>query len=490
MSLGLQTSQIKNEITALAGKPWMQYVWLAVITLFAGALRFYRLGEWSFWIDEIFTINHAVRHFSSTELLLKNIPPSRNWIPISVIMDAQVLNWGGINEWSARLTPAIIGILTIPILYFPTRKIFGSRIALISVLLLALSPWHLFWSQNARFYTSLMLFYTLALFAFHFGIEEDKPRYLFGFFLFVYIAASERLSALFIFPVVIIYLAALWVLKFDKPKGVNFRNLLIITLPLLMGSAIELYSRIVKGESRFFVDFTWFFQYQIDDPFRLLVFVGNNFGIPLMVMALFSGLFLLCARSRPGLLMFVSATVPLLILLLANLLIFTKDRYVFITIFSWIILAAVGIDTITSWLKGSSRWLAVGVFFMLFTHALNDVLLYYQANQGNRLPWKSAFSTIEEHAREQDTIVAFWPEFHPYYIDQPIIAYEDVDLKNMLASNERYWFVLDSETIWTNADVKTWLESNAELIDVWYLRRPENNFLRVYFFDPVLELDP
>ena len=490
MSFSLRSSQIKNEITALAGRPWMQYVWLFMITMFAAALRFYRLGEWSFWIDEIFTINHAVSHFSSTELIVMNIPPVRNWIPISVMLNAQALNLGGINEWSARLVPAIIGILTTPILYFPTRKMFGSQIALISVLLLAVSPWHLFWSQNARFYTSLMLFYTLALFAFHFGIEEDKPRYLLGFFVFVYLATSERLSALFIFPVVVIYLAAVWILKFDKPKGMNFRNLLIITLPLFIGGAIELYSRVVNGESRFFADFTWFFQYQIDDPFRLLVFVCNNFGIPLMVMALFSGLFLLRARSRSGLLMFVSATVPLLLLLLANLLIFTKDRYVFITLFSWIILAAVGINEIASWLKGHSRWLAVAVFFVLFSNALNDVLLYYQANHGDRLPWKSAFSTVEEHARDQDVLVAFWPEFHPYYAAQSISAYEDLDLKTMLASHKRHWFVLDSETIWTNGDVKIWLESNAELIDVWYLRRPENNFLRVYLFDPVRTSDP
>ena len=490
MSLRPRTGHVNDQITILASKPWMQYVWLAVITLFAAALRFYRLGEWSFWIDEIFTINHALSHFSTTELLLKNIPPFRNWIPLSVIMDAQVLKLGGINEWSARLTPAIIGILTIPILYFPTRKIFGSHIALISVLLLAVSPWHLFWSQNARFYSALMLFYTLALFAFHFGIEEDKPGYLLIFFVLLYLAASERLSALFIFPVVLIYLVALWILKFDKPKGMNFRNLLIITLPLLIGGAIELYSRIVNGESRFFADFNWFFQYQVDDPFRLLVFVGNNFGVPLMVMALFSGLFLLRARSRPGLLIFVSATVPLLILLLANLLIFTKDRYVFITLFSWIILAVVGINEMASWLQGNTRWLMIAVFFMLFAYALNDVLLYYQANYGDRLPWKSAFSSVEEHIQEQDIIVAFWPQFHPYYAGQPISAYEDVDVKSILASHKRYWFVLDSETIWTNSDVKNWVEGNAELIDVWYLRRPENNFLRVYLFDPVRTPDP
>jgi hypothetical protein len=246
----------------------------------------------------------------------------------------------------------------------------------------------------------------------------------------------------------------------------------------------------VKGESRFFADFTWFFQYQIDDPFRLLAFVSNNFGIPLMVMAVFSGLFLLQNRSRAGLLMLMSAITPLLILMLANLFIFTKDRYVFITLFSWIILAAVGIDEIISALNGNVMWLAAGIFFVLFMHAVNDLLLYYEANQGDRLPWKSAFALVQERADENDVAVAFWPEFSPYYLNHDIIAYQDVKLDTMLKSGKRYWFVLDSETIWTNGNLKNWLEQNAVLIEVWYLRRPENNFLRVYLFDPIRTTAP
>jgi 4-amino-4-deoxy-L-arabinose transferase-like glycosyltransferase len=185
----------------------------------AAGLRFLKLGEWSFWIDEIYTINHAQVHFGTLELLLQNIPPFRNWIPVSVILTAQVLNTLGVSEWSARLVSASIGTLSIPILFFPTKRIFGSNVALIAVLLLAVSPWHIYWSQNARFYTSLMLFFTLALYAFYFGIEQDRSRYFLFFFICFYLAASERLSALIIFPVIFSYIAALWIFRLEKPKG-------------------------------------------------------------------------------------------------------------------------------------------------------------------------------------------------------------------------------------------------------------------------------
>jgi hypothetical protein len=105
-------------------------------------------------------------------------------------------------------------------------------------------------------------------------------------------------------------------------------------------------------------------------------------------------------------------------------------------------------------------------------------------NEGDRLQWKSAFSTISERAEPGDAVVAFWPEFGSYYFQDEVLPYTDVKPDSILASGKRYWFVLDSETIWINAEVKTWLENNGELIEVWYLRRPENNFLRVYRFDP------
>src|SRR5687768_2961662 len=115
MNLHLRTSQIKNGITALTSQPWIQYVGLAVIVLFATALRFYKLGEWSFWIDEIYTLNHAMAHFSTPELILQHIPPNRNWVPVSVILTAQVLNVWDIHEWSARSVSAAMGVLTIPV---------------------------------------------------------------------------------------------------------------------------------------------------------------------------------------------------------------------------------------------------------------------------------------------------------------------------------------------------------------------------------------
>ncbi len=486
MSLVMQMkmNSIKDKIAQLIDRSWMPYVWLALITLLGAALRFYKLGTWSFWIDEIYTINHALAHFSSSELIFENIPPSRNWVPVSVIMTSQVLNQWGVNEWSARLSSVVIGILSIPIFYIPAKKMFGTVVALISVLLLAVSPWHIFWSQNARFYTSVSLFYSLALLAFHFGMEKNRPGYFIAFYLFLYLAFSERLFAVFIFPVIATYLSTLWIFRFKKPVGLNIVNLLWIGLPILAGGVVESYSRIVYGESRFLGDFGWFFLYRNDDPIRLLGNISFNIGIPLMVIATFSGLFLILRKSRAGLLMVVNAVIPLVILIAANPFIFTKDRYVFMILFSWILLAAVGMSALLAQVNGIHKWLAIGILILVIADASSDNLLYYRVNNGNRGDWKTAFQIVQVNSEPDDIVVTYWPEFQPYYLDREFIQYEDIDVPSILAHRQQFWFILDSETIWANPEVKAFVENQGQLIDIRYLRTPDDFSIRIYRFNP------
>ena len=481
----MRAEKIKDGAVLLAGKPWMQYVWLFMITALAAALRFYKLGAWSFWIDEIYTINHATAHFSTPQLILEHLPPNRNWVSVSVILTAQAINFWGVSELSARLTAAIIGILTVTALYFPVKKMFNVRVALIAALLLAVSPWHLFWSQNARFYTSMLLFYSLALMFFHFGMENNKPGYFIVFYALLYLSLSERLFAIFIFPVIGIYLAGLWALRFERPPGLNRLNIFLIGIPILAGGAIELFSIVVNSESRFFADFSWFFLYRNDDPFRLLGNIGFNIGMPLMVLGLFSGIFLVLQKNRAGFLMAVNAVIPLIILLAVNPFIFTKDRYVFIILFSWITLAAIAIYELFTHFPSLHRYLTIGIFVMLLADAGGDNLLYFRANHGNRAEWKASFNIIQERSHPEDIIVTYWPEFSPFYLPgREFIQYEDIDVPTLLSSGKRYWFVIDAETIWANPEVVSFLENNAHLIDVRYLRTPDDFFLRIYFFDP------
>jgi hypothetical protein len=253
----------------------------------------------------------------------------------------------------------------------------------------------------------------------------------------------------------------------------------------LIGGLIDLYSRIAVGESRFLADFSWFFLYRNDDPIRLLGNISFNMGVPLMIFAVFSGVSLMLAKDRAGLLMVVNAVFPLVLLVMMNPFIFTKDRYIFMILYSWIILAAKGVNELFSKIKGTTKWLVTGMLLLLLADAGSDLVLYFHVNHGNRREWKTAFHMIQEKSQVEDIVVTFWPEFGPFYLDREIVKYEEIEVPTILNSEEVYWFVVDSETIWANPELKRFLENEAQLIDIRYLRTPDDFFLRIYRFDPV-----
>ncbi len=457
---------------------------LGAITLCAAILRFYRLGDWSFWIDELYTIERALNQFGSLSSLIQYIPPGSLWFPISFIMGSGAIQTFGVGEWSARAAPAAIGALSIPALYLPIRALFGSRVALFSALLLALSPWHLFWSQNARFYTALMLFYTLALLAFFLGLERNRPGYILLGLLCFYLALSERIFSLLLVPVMALYVVVCWKGPFGKPTGFNRRNLLLLATPLILGIVLEGFAFLTKGSSFLLGEMEWFFLYRNNTPGRLLGLLVFNVGASLVALALVSGVWLAVRKDRAAVLLLIGILVPPLLLVGASLFMFTEDRYLFATLPGWILLASVGVSEIWSRFGKRGRWAAFAFAAMLAANATSEILLYFRLNNGNRREWREAFQLVREKADSADGVVAYWPEFGPYYLDREILPWTEVQPETMTGREEKTWFVLDSETVWGSPSRKQWVERNAELIEVFYLRTPEDLSLRVYLYDP------
>lgn len=452
---------------------------LGVIVIVATILRFYRLGAWSFWIDEIFTLNRAAQHVNLETIIAQWWHPS-----ISLILTAGAVEIFGISEWSARLVPAVIGIITIPIFYLCVRRLFGAVVALIAALLLAVSPWHLEWSQNARYYSAMLLFYFLAAYTFYLAIERDRPRYLALSAVLLVLAIGERFIAVFFVPVIFIYLLVLTLLPIEKPAGFRTRNIALILSPGIIFGVIEIVRLLTTGSTYLTGAVALKYSLPIDDPFRLATFIAFDIGIPVMCLAFFSGAYLVYHKSNAGLFVLVNALVPVALLVLISPFYFAKDRYVFMVLPFWLILAAVGVQEVFQQVNASRQILVVGILALLVADAAGDNLLYYQINHGNRHDWRTAFTLVQEQSLPDDRVVSWWTEFGPYYLDRKIISWEIVDRAFVEESGNRFWFVLDEETIWGNGSMKLWIEKHAELVDVIYLRRPMDVQLLIYLYDP------
>jgi 4-amino-4-deoxy-L-arabinose transferase-like glycosyltransferase len=142
---------------------------ISLIIILAAFTRFYKLGEYSFWFDEILTaidVNENYGNFFVNPLERKEYPLwSWDHPPLYFILAKISVRLFGESEFSYRLPSALFGIFTIIIMYFFAKRYIGKNIAIIACLLMCLSPFVIRYTQEARPYGQL-LFYISSSFMF------------------------------------------------------------------------------------------------------------------------------------------------------------------------------------------------------------------------------------------------------------------------------------------------------------------------------------
>jgi 4-amino-4-deoxy-L-arabinose transferase-like glycosyltransferase len=127
------------------------------LVLVAAALRFYRLGAQSYWIDEVLTVRAAnlgepfgLRDF------VGNIQG-----PLHALLIHLVGTFSA-REVALRSISAVAGVACVPLLYLLGSEVVSRRAGLVAALLGALSPFAVWYSQEARNYSLLIFFSTLS----------------------------------------------------------------------------------------------------------------------------------------------------------------------------------------------------------------------------------------------------------------------------------------------------------------------------------------
>lgn len=444
-----------------------QVVFLGLIVFMAAVLRFYKLDAWSFWLDEILTINASE--------FIADWPLTR--LPVYLVATRVITDFLGVNEWSARLFSVIIGIVTPLIMYFPVKRLFGGNVALIAMFILALSPWHIFWSQHARFYTLWLLFYCLGLLLFYIALEEHRPKLLVIAVILLILAVRERIMALFFVPALGLYLFALLGLRFGNAFRLKRPALLAVFVGVGLILAYDVGGYLFAGRGSAIVSvMEAFIGQQNTNPLRLGASIIYRISLPVIAFGAMGGLLLLWERQRSGLFLVINAFIPPLILLVLSLVMFTVDRYIFMALPFWAILTAIALHRL---IEGSRNPLfAAGIMVFLFVFLLSEDVLYYQYQHGGRADWRQAFALVEQQQESDDIILSNWPQIGEYYLGGETLLPLAIPPP---AHSGRAWYVVDDIEAYVDSEQQAWLRENAILVDIIRNSMPGKNMdIHVY----------
>jgi len=134
---------------------------LSIVAL-GGFLRLYHIGSKGLWLDEAFSVWlgwQPVGEMLGWLVRIDQHPPLyytllHFWMALL-----------GDDPAAARALSAMCGTLTIPVIYLLGRRLADEKVGLLAALILAVSPFHVRFAQEARMYTLLALNVSLALYA-------------------------------------------------------------------------------------------------------------------------------------------------------------------------------------------------------------------------------------------------------------------------------------------------------------------------------------
>lgn len=154
------------------------WAWLLLIIALGALLRFVALGAQSLWLDEIMTAlsSSGSWRWVLTQTLIDNQTPPLYY---AIVHAVTVLGQG---EAALRLPSALFGTGAVPLLHVVVREWFGERPGLIAAGLLALSPLAVWYSQEARPYSLLLVLSLLALLLLQRAIRDPRSRWRYAAF--------------------------------------------------------------------------------------------------------------------------------------------------------------------------------------------------------------------------------------------------------------------------------------------------------------------
>jgi 4-amino-4-deoxy-L-arabinose transferase-like glycosyltransferase len=221
----------------------MKKYFLILIILLAFVLRFYKLDSYPAVNADEAAIGYNVysllltgkdEHGNAWPVHFQSFNDYKPGLYFYVVLPFVKLI--GLNEWAVRIPGALLGVLTVLIIYLLAKELFkDEKTSIFSALLLAISPWHIHFSRGGWEVNLATFLITLGVWLFLKHVNEFKQKYLYlsivslTLSLYAYHAARVVVPLLGL-SLVVIYFRDLF--KKAKPVVLGGILLLVLLLPL------------------------------------------------------------------------------------------------------------------------------------------------------------------------------------------------------------------------------------------------------------------
>ena len=386
-------------------------IWLILFLGFV--LRLVNINQ-SFWLDEA---TQAVLSSKSLEDIIfhrgADFHPPLFYIIVHFWMKLAV------NDIWLRMLPVIFGVGSVFMTYILCKKIFDKKTALLVSLLLAVSPYHIYYSQELRMYSSAVFFALGSMYFFYSLLRRTNLNLFLG-----YVFSTTALLYTHYLGFFILFTQIFFIILIKRDKIKIILNALIVISILFSFWVPQLLIQLRYGiEANQYLP-GWSnvlsLSFYSAVPVTLLKFTigkmsfeNSTFYIAFAFFILVIILYLLLQvlkkiKKEDDLLISLWFFMPLILALLLSLIlpIFQPFRLIFI-------LPAFYILIVRSALQG--KYFGKQILALIFFLSLSGLFISNTYPKLLREDWRGATNTVNSFLGEKSVVVFAWTEtFDPY----------------------------------------------------------------------------
>lgn len=417
--------------------------WVWLIVLIGLALRLFGLASESLWLDEVIT---AERVYENLGQILVGWD-SETQGPLYYVW---IKCWGlmfGTDEWTLRIWSVVWGTLTIWYTYLLGRQLFTRTGALLAALFMAVHPFAIHYSQEARPYA---LFLLLTVASYHYLLKLMRQHSWSGASIYILTTAGAFYTHAFGIFLIVSHVCMFWLSRhesrfhgakrYPKPYVQTLLVLLLVCAPELFQNALAALDKI-EGTS----PAGWIPVPGIRTLFKVPAEYFMNMTIGFIVLPLVSIFALFRVATEPQLrmgfqwLVIVGACFWLLPWLVSLVV---TPIYVGRYTISGLLVVIYLMSSASASLQALPRTLFVIFILGLTAYPLLD---YY--TKVDKDPWRQSIEYLSERVKPNDVIVAY-----PHFVRGAVLHYLPSNLRaQFLRINSEDEFeqsLADPERVW------------------------------------------